>query len=61
MQDETSMSLVLFTDAVKHICRVSRCFVFDKGHIVLVGLSGSGKKSMIMMGSVLSQAKLMMI
>ena len=61
MQDETSMNLVLFTDAVLHCCRVSRSFVFEKGHIVLVGLSGSGKKSVITLGSVLSQATLMMI
>lgn len=61
MQDETSMNLVLFLDAIKHICRVARCFVFDKGHIVLIGLSGSGKKSMIMLGAVLGQAHLKMI
>lgn len=61
MQDETSMNLVLFLDAIKHISRVARCFCFDKGHIALIGLSGSGKKSMIMLGAVLAQAKLMMI
>lgn len=61
MQDETTMSLVLFSDAIKHICRVSRCFIFDKGHIVLIGLSGSGKKSMISLGAVLAQAKLVTI
>ena len=61
MQDETSMNLVLFLDAIKHICRVARSFVFDKGHIVLIGLSGSGKKSMIIMGAVLGQASLRMI
>jgi hypothetical protein len=48
-------------DAIKHICRVARCFVFDKGHIVLIGLSGSGKKSTIMLGTVLGQAQLRMI
>lgn len=55
------MNLVLFSDAVKHICRISRCFIFEKGHIVLVGLSGSGKKSMITLGAVLAQAHLKMI
>jgi hypothetical protein len=40
---------------------VARCFVFDKGHIVLIGLSGSGKKSTIMLGTVLGQAQLRMI
>ena len=61
MQDETSMNLVLFTDAVLHCCRVSRSFIFEKGHIVLVGLSGSGKKSLITLGNALSQSTLMMI
>lgn len=61
MQDETSMNLVLFEDAVLHICRVARCFVFEKGHIVLIGLNGSGKKSMISLGSTLAQAQIKMI
>lgn len=61
MVDETSMNLILFSEAIWHICRVSRCFIFDKGHIVLVGLSGSGKKSMMMMATVLAQSKLRMI
>ena len=61
MQDETSMNLVLFSDAVLHLCRVARSFVFEKGHIVLVGLSGSGKKSLISLGSVLAQASLQTI
>lgn len=61
MHDETKMDLVLFSDAVKHICRVAKSFVLEKGHIVLVGLSGSGKKSSVMLGSVLAQASLSMI
>lgn len=61
MQDETSMNLVLFLDAIKHISRIARCFLFDKGHIVLIGLNGSGKKSMIMLGSVIAQAQVRMI
>lgn len=61
MLEETSMNLILFEDAVRHICRIARCFLFDKGHIVLVGLNGSGKKSMIMLASVLAQSKLKMI
>jgi dynein heavy chain len=61
MTDETNMSLVLFSDAVSHIARVARALQFDKGHILLVGLSGSGKKSMISLGGVVSQCKLQQI
>ncbi len=61
MTDQTNMSLVLFSDAVAHITRVARALQFDKGHILLVGLSGSGKKSMITLGGVVSQCRLMQI
>ena len=61
MYDETKMNLVLFLDAVMHICKVARSFIFEKGHIVVVGLSGSGKKSCISLGSVLAQASIQMI
>jgi dynein heavy chain, axonemal len=58
MSDETNMNLVLFSDAVAHVTRVARALQFDSGHILLVGLSGSGKKSMITLGGVVSQCKL---
>ena len=58
MQDETNMNLVLFSDAILHLCRVTRAFIFAKGHIVLVGLSGSGKKSLINLGGVVAQASI---
>lgn len=61
MTDETNMNLVLFSDAISHIVRVARALQFDKGHILLVGLSGSGKKSMITLGGVVSQCKLQQI
>ena len=55
------MNLVLFSDAVAHVTRVVRALQFDKGHILLVGLSGSGKKSMITLGGIVSQCKMMQI
>lgn len=61
MADETNMNLVLFSDAVAHITRVARALQFEKGHILLVGLSGSGKKSMITLGGVVSQCKIIQI
>ena len=61
MSDETNMNLVLFSDAVAHITRVARSLQFDQGHILLVGLSGSGKKSMITLGGAVSQCKMVQI
>jgi len=55
MQDETNLNLILFQDIVLHICRISRCLIMEKGHILLVGLTGSGKQSSIILGAVLSQ------
>ena len=58
MTDETNMNLVLFSDAISHVARVARAMQFEKGHMLLVGLSGLGKKSMISLGSVVSQCRL---
>jgi len=55
------MNLVLFEDAISHVVRVARALLFDKGHILLVGLSGSGKKSMITLGGIVSQCKILQI
>ncbi len=61
MTDETNLNLVLFSDIVLHICRVSRCLIMERGHILLVGLTGSGKQSAITLGALLSSCKLMTI
>ena len=41
--------------------RVARALQFDQGHMLLVGLSGSGKKSMVALGAVVTQCSLMQI
>ena len=55
------MNLVLFRDAMKHICRIHRILQQDRGNMMLIGVGGSGRHSLARLASYVAQIKVFTI
>ncbi|KAK0165141.1 hypothetical protein PV328_003689 [Microctonus aethiopoides] len=49
------LNLVLFRDAIEHICRIIRVISQPRGHILIIGIGGSGRQSLSKIANYISE------
>jgi len=55
--DYTPMNLVFFEDCVQHLARIARILSQERGNAMLVGVGGSGRRSMAQLGTNIQDMK----